>query len=268
MIPFADAHVHLNDVDAQLQMMDRFGISQAVVFWGRDSDNETILRAAGAHPDRFIPFASVSPERRAYREYWQRDDVALLPVLEALLGAGGFRGIGEISITHFPGAGFPEADFSPESAVMRGIMELAGRYGVPVMVHCEVTRIQELSALLRAFPDVPVVWAHGGYTPYVLAQRMLERHSNLYYDLTARTWASHPRSPDYTIFKNDTEVWPEWLALIESHADRMLVGTDATQRSETGEASKISRVMLLLAQLDETTRQKVAVTNLLALVGG
>jgi predicted TIM-barrel fold metal-dependent hydrolase len=51
---------------------------------------------------------------------------------------------------------------------------------------------------LRAQPDVQVIWAHGGYTPYFLARRLLERHPNLHYELSARTWRHHPRSPDYT----------------------------------------------------------------------
>ena len=63
-IAFIDAHVHLNDVPMQLDLMAANGIPQAVVFWGRAGDNATVLAAARAHPQKFIPFASVSPERR------------------------------------------------------------------------------------------------------------------------------------------------------------------------------------------------------------
>ena len=62
-----------------------------------------------------------------------------------------------------------------------------------------------------------MIWAHGGYTPYFLARRMIERHPNLTYELSARTYLRHPRSPDYTIFRNETEVWPRWLGLIEAN---------------------------------------------------
>jgi predicted TIM-barrel fold metal-dependent hydrolase len=50
--------------------------------------------------------------------------------------------------------------------------------------------MRELSALLERFPDVAVIWAHGGYTPLFVARRMLERHPNLTYELSARTWPS------------------------------------------------------------------------------
>ena len=98
----------------------------------------------------------------------------------------------------------------------RGILLLARKYRVPVMVHVESTRMNELSGIaVRDFADVPVIWAHGGYTPLFIARRMLERHPNLVYELSARTWPHHPRSPDYTILRDGVQVWPEWLRLIE-----------------------------------------------------
>jgi predicted TIM-barrel fold metal-dependent hydrolase len=149
---------------------------------------------------------------------------------------------------------------------MRGIMRIAERRRLPVMIHCEVTRLREFSSLLRAFPTVQVIWAHGGYTPYVLAARMLDAHPNLVYELSARTWSQHPRSPDYTIFRNDSLVWPEWLALMERHGDRFVVGTDATLRTMENDRRKVDRVQLLLGQLSDSTRRRVASENALRLI--
>jgi len=261
-----DAHVHLNDATMQLELMMEYGIERAVVFWGRNSDNESLIKAARSHPDKFIPFVSVSPERSVYRELWQREDPKLLTILEDYLKSGVFKGIGEISVTHFPERSFPEADFSPISPSMKGIMKLAEKYRVPVTLHCEITRIREFSELLNEFKDVHVIWAHGGYTPYFLAKRMLENHANLYYELSARTWLNHPRSPEYTIFKNVTEVWSQWLELIESSPDRFIVGTDASHHAHESEKRKIESVQLLLRQLSPKTRALVARKNLLGLV--
>ncbi|MEZ0309534.1 MAG: amidohydrolase family protein, partial [Ramlibacter sp.] len=211
LIPFADAHAHLNDVAMQLALMERWGASNAVVFWGGRSSNESVAEAARRNPGRLIAFASISPERTAYRPAWERNDPALLAELDTLLATGLYKGIGEISATHFPAAGFDETDFSPTGAMMTGVMQLARRYKLPVMVHVEQTRMTELSTMLERFPDVPVIWAHGGYTPLFLARRMLERHPNLIYELSARTWPHHPRSPDYTILRDGARVWPEWL---------------------------------------------------------
>jgi predicted TIM-barrel fold metal-dependent hydrolase len=259
-IPFTDGHVHLNDPAAQLRLMQENDVGRAIIFWGRASSNATIVEAARAHPSRFIPFVSVSPERATYRELWARNDTTLLGELDRELRTGRYAGIGEISVVHFPGEGFPEADFDPAGVIMRGIMTLADRHRVPVLVHCEITRLDAFARLLRDFPTVTVIWAHGGYTPYFLAARMLEQHPNLIYELSARTWAEHPRSPDYTIFRNETQVWPRWLELIERHPERFIIGTDAAQRGNDRE--KVSRVRLLLSQLTDSTRALVATRNL------
>ena len=77
-VPIFDSHVHLNDERMQLSLMDEYGIGRAVIFWGRLSDNEAIAQAAARHPGRFVPFASISPERGAYRTQWERDDPAIV----------------------------------------------------------------------------------------------------------------------------------------------------------------------------------------------
>ena len=123
----------------QLELMRRHGAERAVVFWGRNSDNESIAESARRHPDRFIAFASISPERAAYRQLWDRDDPGVLQTLDALLASGRFRGIGEISAVHFPSPGLPEADYDPSGPIMSGILALARRYRVPVLLHIEWT---------------------------------------------------------------------------------------------------------------------------------
>ena len=266
-IPFADAHVHLNDPEMQLQLMEESGSRRAIVFWGRNSTNEKLVAWAREHPGRFIPFASISPERAVYRKYWDDNDTSLLAVLEDDLKEGVVRGIGEISVTHFSGRGFPEADYSPLHPLMRGIMELAEHYGVPVNIHCEITRIREFEQLLRTYPDVTVIWAHGGYAPYYIANRMIAEHPNLIYELSARTWRNHPRSPDYTIWKDDVQVWPRWLRLLEENSDRFLVGTDASHHDLRREQAKIASVVSFLAQLSPETREAVAHGNFERLIG-
>ena len=265
-VPFIDAHVHLNDERLQLDLMQRYGADRAVVFWGRNSDNASIADAALRHPERFIAFASISPERAAYRRAWDAQDSALLQNLDELLASGRYKGIGEISAAHFPSPGFAETDYDPAGPMMSGILSLARKHRVPVMVHIESTRMSELSRLLETFHDVPVIWAHGGYTPLFIARRMLERHPNLIYELSARTWPRHPRSPDYTILRDGKSVWPEWLELIEAKPERFIVGTDASQRSPETDAMRFESVQAFLRQLTPATRDRVARTNLLKLL--
>lgn len=265
-VAFVDVHVHLNDAPMQLELMQRFGVERAVVFWGRNSDNGSVAAMARQHPDRFIAFASVSPERASYRQAWDADDTTLLKQLDELLASGQFRGIGEISVTHFPSPGFPEADYNPSGFMTRGILALGRKHRLPVMLHVELTRLRELSALLDEFVDVPVIWAHGGYTPLFIAQRMLAQHPNLYYELSARTWPVHPRSPDYTLLHDGQHVWPQWLALIEAQPDRFLVGSDASHRSLDSDTAKLESVQSFLRQLSPAAQERVARGNILKLI--
>lgn len=253
-----DAHVHLNDLPMQLALMDEYGVERAVVFWGRRSDNESVAGAAARYPHRFVAFASISPERTAYRPLWDRQDASLLAELERLLATGRYRGIGEISVAHDATAGFAATDYAPKGPMMRGILDLARRFRVPVMVHCEIGRAAQLSELLEAFPDVAVIWAHGGYSDSLVARRMLERHPNLYYELSARTWPRHPRSPRYTIVGEGGALLPEWLALIERMPGRFLVGSDASHHSEPNERMKLASVRAFLAQLSPAARRELA----------
>lgn len=266
-IPFIDAHAHLNEPVMQLSLMKSWGAVRAVVFWGGRSSNESVADAVKQHPEKLIAFASISPERTAYRPAWSQHDEALLKQLDAMLATGSYKGIGEISATHFPSAGFEETDFSPTGPMMTGILELARKHRVPVMLHVESTRMAELSQLLERFPDVPVIWAHGGYTPLFLARRMLDRHPNLYYELSARTWPRHPRSPEYTILRDGEKVWPEWLQLIEQRPGRFLVGTDASNRSASDDAMKFASVQNFLVQLSPVARERVGRRTLLELLG-
>lgn len=266
-IPFVDAHVHLNDVQMQLALMQRWGATQAIVFWGGRSSNDSVAEAARQHPGVLIPFASISPERTAYRPQWEGNSPALLKQLDDLLATGLFKGIGEISAVHFPSSGFAETDFGVLGPMMTGIMDLARKHQVPVMVHVESTRMADLEVLLQRYADVPVIWAHGGYTPLFLARRMLERHPNLYYELSARTWPHHPRSPDYTLLRDGERVWPEWLQIIEAMPHRFMVGTDASHRSAASDDMKYASVQNLLAQLKPGAREQVASGTLLGLVG-
>ena len=264
---FSDAHVHLNDPATWVRLMDARGIARSVALAGRTADNAVLHEAGVRWPGRILPFLSVGPEHRAFRPAWQADDESLASLADSLLSRGGFYGIGEISVSHFPAAGFPEADFDPAGRTMRSLLAVAQKHRVPILIHSEVTRLREFEVLLRAYRDVTIIWAHGGYTPLFLARRLMQEHPNLIYELSARTWARHPRSPDYTIFRNETTVWPEWIQFIESLPTRFLIGTDASGRSETGDSANVRRVQLFLSQLSDATRRRVATGNLEHILG-
>ncbi len=267
-LSFVDAHLHLNDLEMAGKFMTARGITSAIVFWGRDSTNEDLAKAAKEQPERFFPFYSISPERKAYRGAWEKVDLGLLEQVDAALASGTFVGIGELSVTHFPSSNFPEASYGPLHPLALGLFELARKHGVPVNVHCEITDLEDFATVLDRFPDVTVIWAHGGYSPYVIAERMLKSHPNLIYELSARTWRHHPRSPEYTIYADDLNVWPRWLELIETHSKRFIVGTDAALHSLERSLDQAAGVQRLLEQLTPETRKSVAHGNIQRVLSG
>ena len=111
-----------------------------------------------------------------------------------------------------------------------------------------------------------VIWAHGGYTSYAVAKRMLAEHDNLTYELSARTWRHHPASPEYSIYRDREDVWPQWLELIETNPQRFIVGTDAALHSIENARAKIGGVQRLLEQLSPRTRELVASGNITRLL--
>lgn len=242
------------------------GVERAIVFWGRNSTNESLAKAAKQSPELFIPFYSVSPEREKYRRAWENKDMTLLKEVDAALDSGIFVGIGELSVTHFPSPGFPEAAYGPLHPLAIGLFGLARKHRVPITIHCEMTDLEDFATVLNRFPDISVIWAHGGYSPLFIAERMLHAHPNLVYELSARTWRHHPRSPEYTIYADDQNVWPRWLELIEAHPDRFIVGTDASLHSFNRTERQIAGVQRLLEQLTTETRRKVARENILRIL--
>src|SRR5439155_762421 len=64
---------------------------------------------------------------------------------------------------------------------------VAGRYGVPVVVHQEAAYVAELERALVMTPGTTFVWAHAGHGPAATLRSLLVRYPNLYADLAART---------------------------------------------------------------------------------
>lgn len=262
-IPFVDAHVHLNDAAMQLDLMRRFGAERAVVFWGRRGDNATVAEAAARHPDRFVAFASISPERARYRDGWAREDAALLAELDALLATGRYRGIGELSLVHDASAGFAATAVALDGPLAHGVFALARRHRVPLLLHVEASHRAGLEALLAAHPDVDAIWAHAGYLGAADARAVLERHPRLLLELSARTWPRHPRSAAYPIVDAEGRLDPAWGALVAAFPDRFVVGTDASHHDLGREEEKARSVQAVLRQLPTAVRERVARGTLL-----
>ncbi len=204
-LPLVDTHLHYSRnsweeyaPDAILGLLDRAGIRRAFV---SSTPDEGTVRLHQAAPDRIVPVL------RPYREAgelgtWHRDP-SVVGYLEARLGRGIYRGIGEFHL------GGEEA----RSAVVRQVAELARRHGLFLHCHCDAEAAEILVGLGA---DLRVLWAHAGMSsgPDVVGQ-LLARHPALTVELALRSDVAPGGRLD-----------PAWRALFLRHPDRFMVGTD------------------------------------------
>jgi predicted TIM-barrel fold metal-dependent hydrolase len=232
-----DAHAHLNPdtsldglrgVDLLVSRMDAARIDK-VVLWnlrGGFSTSADVAEAYRKYPDRIIPFRG--------DDGLDVNDPASLDSIAADLDTGIFRGLGETVTRH----GSSGARIPVDHPVMLGLFALAAEHGVPVFVHMDTTNLDEdepadgeewLAGFERALEECSLttfVWTHCGIAPSPAVVRgMLDRHSNLYCDLSSRNpaWATM-REVSPELFSIDK---PEWVALLNAYPDRFLFGTDA-----------------------------------------
>lgn len=171
-----DFHNHLSpqgsayrmDAGMYLEAMDAAGVDMAVIL-GKDygfeadrrSDNladEDTAAFVRAHPDRFIGFTAVHPDR---------DSTANCARIDRAVQEFGLRGV-KLN---------PAAGFYPNDRRLYPVYEKAQALGLPVVVHMGIKPPSEQSRLKYChpiyiddiavdFPDLPLIIAHAAY-PWV-----------------------------------------------------------------------------------------------------
>ena len=184
---FAKRQAPMTDAEALIDAMDRDEVSRAVVMgigWtdpelAREA-NEYVAEAVSRYPQRLTGFCSVNPAwgDRAAEEasYWAQ---------------AGIRGIGEL---HPDTQGF---DITGK-AQLDPLMEVARRWGLPVLVHGSEpvghsypgkgsTTPDRLYRFIQDFPDNLIVCAHwgGGLPFYALMPEVSQALANVYFDTAA-----------------------------------------------------------------------------------
>ena len=152
---------------------------------------------------------------------------------------GLWRGIGEVITRHddLTALTAGETARANHPALMK-VYRLAARHDLPVLLHSNLTSLREetpiylgeLEDALRSNPDTRVVLAHAGTSGGVekrqaplatlneIIRALLERYDTLYVDLS---WSVR----EHYLIK-DGEPRAAWVALIEDHPDRFVLGSD------------------------------------------
>jgi hypothetical protein len=239
-LPLFDAHIHYNQ-DAwdslppkeAVQRLRDAGVLRALVSSSSDDGTQKLYAEA---PDLIIP------ELRPYRKNgetstWFRDG-SVTGYLQDRLKRYRYVAIGEFHVSG------PNADLP----AVRHLVLLAKQHGLLLHAHSDADAVHRL---FRHDPHARVVWAHAGYEPTAVVQRLLRRYTQLWVDLSSRD--------DLTA---NGRLTPEWRALLLEFPDRFMVGTDthAPQRWNAV-GSYAASVREWLADLPAGVAERIAFKN-------
>ena len=237
-----DAHMHYNATDAAhyppeqiIAIMDRYDVSHAVV---TSNPPDLVKQLQLYSPERIIPLLGVY-ENPGDKENWTQDS-SLPARIEEQLKEGGWQGIGELHL-------FAEDRHSP---VFYRIIELAGQYRIPLLLHTDPAVIDTLYEIA---PQQPVIWAHAGTFPCPdLIANYLRRYPALSADLSVRDERIAP----------DGVISDAWYELLITHPDRFMVGIDTFSLSRWREYGEVARrIRQWVKQLPEETASKLLYGN-------
>ncbi len=202
---------------------------------------------------------------------------------EELLGLGAV-GFGELTAEHFQGA-TPYQSAPPDHPLFLLLSDIAAEHGVPIDLHMEaLPQTIPLPAPMKSPPNPPqlraniaaferlldhnargrIIWAHAGwdntgYRTPGLCRQLLRAHPNLYMDVKIDPLKPGKNSP----LANGASgaIKPEWLKLFQDFPDRFVVGTDQHYPEPLPGPQRWEAVVLLLNQLPDGLRQKIAMEN-------
>ena len=246
--PLFDAHLHYNRAHAQqftpeqvIQKLQNNDIQQALV---TSSPPQLAMDLHHQAPERVLPMLG------AYRTWqdkmnWYRDEQ--LPArIEAQLKHGGWRAIGELHL-------FAADRHSP---VFKRMIELAGEYRLPLMLHADPAVID---TLYEWSPHQVVIWAHAGTFPYPdLIADYLQRYPQLYVDVSVRDRRIAPGGM----------LADDWYELFNRYPGRFLIGVDTFSPGRWQHFDgAVDDIKAWLGQLPEALRHHLAYGNATRLFG-
>ena len=297
--PMVDGHAHWGadfNPPAILERYEKVGIQAQVVmprYLGQPGDrpttDEAVLEIARRYPGRFFVLAGMQRPDFTFMD-WNApnaNSARILKEVDAKLAAREVYGIGEILVRHWAYAGdagqvgaHAEIDKAFDAVFVRQIARIALRHDVPMVVHMEgyPQLAIELDKVLRDFPKLKLVWAHGcGRSSAAVIDRLLRTHTALYCDLSNMTntggyGSGWPRAEAFT-HKMESEglFFEDYRGLILAHPDRFFVGMDVAHQSRWRMTDgntferRVQRTRQLLAQLPPAVARKLALENVVSL---
>lgn len=258
-LPIADLHMH-----------DALGMARAEttgVAWGglgsKSGGRSTWMSDKEKYGDRFIAWAGQAELNKAYLNggmdsMLDPDSPILVELYETSekdLKAGLIVGIGEIFINKRRRKGKVDAP------AMKKFFDLVAKYDGFLAFHMKADSdsMSQLGDLLASNRNGRVIWNHCGNNSSASDVRaMFDTHPNLFCELSGR-YPPKNKNRSREIF-NARGIDSSWRQLMEDHADRFMVGTDANSDAWFEESIDTVRKGLL-SNLSPETASKIAYGN-------
>ena len=249
-LPIFDAHMHYKrpawevyPVATVIELMDKAGVAMALVSSTPDDGTIKLLEYA---PGRIVP------ELRPYHGdagsgNWTKS-AGMLEYLRKRLETYPHEGIGEFHVHSIDPTDRP---------LLKAIAAMALARKVPVHIHSDAAPVRLFYALE---PNLTVIWAHAGMSePAEMVGALLDEFPTLYADTSFR---------ERDILNPDGTIDPAWRAVINRHADRLMVGTDTWVNDQWDNyESLIALNRLWLAKLPRHMAERIAYKNAARLFG-
>lgn len=243
-LPIFDAHMHYKQeawaaypVKTVIELMDKSGVAMALVSSTPDDGTIRLLEYA---PTRIVP------ELRPYHDgagssNWTKAE-GMEAYLKDRLARYPHQGIGEFHIHRLD---------LEDRPLLAAVAALAKARTIPLHIHSGAEPVRFFFGLE---PALTIIWAHAGMSePAEVVGAMLDTYPTLYADTSFR---------ERDILGDGTAINPAWKAVIERHADRLMVGTDTwitAQWDNYEELIALNRRWLAL--LPRETAEKIAYRN-------
>lgn len=206
-LPIFDAHVHYKQpawgpfpVSTVVELFDRSGVAMALV---SSTPDEGTLRLWAYAPLRVVP------ELRPYHGEWGSGNWQHAPDMAKYI---------EDRLIRYPHKGIGEFHVHVASQANRELLAEVARMAIerdiPIHLHSGPGPVDLFFELQ---PELTVIWAHTGLgESAATVWDTMSRHPNLWADTSLREWS---------ILEADG-IDPDWLRILTTFQDRMMVGSD------------------------------------------
>jgi hypothetical protein len=185
-----------------------------------------------------------------------------------------WQGIGEVMTRHDDLTALTYGDPArADNLALSQVFTFAGEHDLPIFLHSNIGSVwkhvpiylPEVETAVRDHPKTRFVWCHGGISRRIEIpsltqdlQGLLDKYPNLYIDVS---WVVY----ETNLLTKDGQPNPAWIALIESHPNRLMIGSDKVGHF-ADYPQEILKYNKFLDALKPETASRLARENLLSVL--